>query len=163
MHAWGLELFVGSHLRLRNTYIESGVQYRSWDHKVPPESPNKASIRQISTPNLDEVTHLSTYLSTYVPVPLMYIPTWPSPSCKLSMVFIQTSPPEILRPLLHSTHPQDLLPPTIRTCLHQGVRHPPPSANSYPAVPTGASGTIPSPYPPGLNSPFSTGASVYRE
>eukprot|EP00984_Skeletonema_dohrnii_P023200 scaffold12273_cov122-Skeletonema_dohrnii-CCMP3373.AAC.1 len=58
-------------------------------------------------------------------------------SCKRIMVFLQTRPSEILRPLLHCAHPKNPLPQTVRPRLHQSVRHPPPAANPYPAGPTG--------------------------
>ena len=70
---------------------------------------------------------------------------WHSSSCKRIMVFLQTRPSEILRPLLHCAHPKNPLPPTIRPRLHQSVRHPPPAANPYPAGPTGVLGHSPGP------------------
>eukprot|EP00984_Skeletonema_dohrnii_P024660 scaffold13806_cov80-Skeletonema_dohrnii-CCMP3373.AAC.1 len=81
----------------------------------------------------------------------------PSPTCEeLIMVFIQTRPSEILRPLLHlstlhapTTRIHFLQPPTIRPRLHQSVCHPPTQQ-----APRASSGTART--PPGLSSPFST-------
>eukprot|EP00984_Skeletonema_dohrnii_P018748 scaffold8828_cov166-Skeletonema_dohrnii-CCMP3373.AAC.1 len=68
-----------------------------------------------------------------------------SSSCKRIVVFLQTRPSEILRSLLHCAHPKHPLPPTVRPCLHQSVRHPPPATNPYPAGPTGVLGHSPGP------------------
>eukprot|EP00985_Skeletonema_marinoi_P019648 scaffold11362_cov103-Skeletonema_marinoi.AAC.2 len=78
---------------------------------------------------------------------------WYSSTCKLILVFLQTRPSEILRPLLHCTHPKNPLPPTVRPRLHQSVRHPPTATSPYPAGPTGVLGR--SRALPGLSSPFS--------
>ena len=73
----------------------------------------------------------------YLPrLPPKFSSTWHPSPCRLLMVCFQTSPPTILWPLPHSTHPSDLRPLTVWPRLHQGVCFPHPSTSSHPAGPT---------------------------
>lgn len=73
-----------------------------------------------------------------------------SHSRELVVVHIQTSPPETLWPLLHRTHPNYPLPPTIRSCLHQSVRFTSSRPIRTQQAPRAFSGTTWA--PPGLSS-----------